>query len=70
MEAILHVDTTFKRFNRLCIIQTLCPTFATVLISTYRDPTEFFIDRKPYLCVKTQHRVTYTCGHLTPHSLA
>ena len=48
-EAILLVDATnaFNSLNRLSAlhnIQRLCPSLATALINTYREPTELFVD--------------------------
>lgn len=48
-EAILQIDATnaFNSLNRqatLHNIRRLCPPFATVLINTYREHTELFID--------------------------
>ena len=48
-EAVLLVDATnvFNSLNRqvaLHNIQRLCPLLATILINTYRAPTELFVD--------------------------
>ena len=48
-EAVLLVDATnaFNSLNRqvaLHNIRSLCPPLATILINTYRDPTELFVD--------------------------
>ena len=48
-EAILLVDATnaFNSLNRqtaLHNIRRICPALATILINTYRDPTDLFID--------------------------
>ncbi len=48
-EAILLVDASnaFNTLNRLVAlhnIRRLCPPLATVLINTYRAPTELFVD--------------------------
>ena len=48
-EAVLLVDASnaFNLLNRqtaLHNIQRLCPPLATVLINTYREPTELFVD--------------------------
>ena len=48
-EAVLLVDATnaFNSLNRqadLHNIQQVCPSFATVLINTYRMPTDLFVD--------------------------
>ncbi len=48
-EAVLLVDTSnaFNSLNRqaaLHNIQRLCPPLATILINTYRAPTELFVD--------------------------
>ena len=48
-EALLLVDATnaFNSLNRqvaLHNIRSLCPPLATILINTYRDPTELFVD--------------------------
>ena len=53
-EAILQVDATnaFNSQNRqatLHNIRRLCPPFATVLINTYREHTELFIDGETIL---------------------
>ena len=48
-EAVLLVDASdaFNRLNRqvaFCNILALCPSTATVLVNTYRRPTELFVD--------------------------
>ena len=48
-EAVLLVDASnaFNTLNRqtaLHNIQRLCPPLSTIIINTYRDPTELFID--------------------------
>ena len=48
-EAIMLVDAknAFNSLNHLCAlhnIQRLCPPLATVLINSYRSPTELFVD--------------------------
>ena len=48
-EAVLLVDATnaFNSLNRqvaLHNIRRLCPSLATILINTYRAPTELFVD--------------------------
>ena len=53
-EAILQVDATnaFNSLNRQATfhnIHRLCPPFATVLINTYREHTELFIDGETIL---------------------
>ena len=53
-EAILQIDATnaFNSLNRqatLHNIRGLCPPFATVLINTYREHTELFIDGETIL---------------------
>ena len=50
-DAVLLIDTSndFNSLNRqaaLRNVQHLCPTLATILINTYRAPTELFIDGK------------------------
>ena len=52
-EAILQVDANnaFNCLNRqstLRSIQVLCPSFATVLINTYRSSTELFTERPSF----------------------
>ena len=45
-EAVLLVDASnaFNSLNRQVDIQRLCPLLATILINTYRTPTELFVD--------------------------
>ena len=48
-EGVLLVDATnaFNCLNRqaaLCNIRHLCPSLATILLNTYREPTELFVD--------------------------
>ena len=48
-EAILMVDASnaFNALNRECAlhnIQRVCPPLATILINTYREPSELFVD--------------------------
>ena len=52
-EAVLLVDATnaFNSLNRqvaLHNIRRLCPPLATILINTYRAPTELFVDGDPF----------------------
>ncbi len=42
-EAILLVDAT-NAFNSLNNIRSLCPTLSTMLINTYRQPTQLCVD--------------------------
>ena len=49
VEAILLVDATnafnsLNRFAALHNIRRLCPSLATILINTYRDPIDLFVD--------------------------
>lgn len=48
-QAVLLVDASnaFNSLNRevaLCNIQHICPSIANILINTYREPTELFVD--------------------------
>ena len=48
-DAVLLVDANnaFNSLNRLTAlhnVRSLCPSLATILINTYRDPTELFVD--------------------------
>ena len=45
-EAVLLVDASnaFNSLNRQVALQKICPSLATVLINTYREPSELFVD--------------------------
>ena len=70
-EAVLHVDATnaFNSLNRNAAfhnIRHVCPSLATVLINTYRNASELFVDGSTFFLKKAPLNVTPWLWQCTP----
>ena len=69
--SLVDASNAFKSLNRqvaLHNIRHLCPSLATILINTYREPTELFVDSEVLWSEEgTTQDDPLTHAHVCPH---